>query len=225
MHRYTGTTIVKDSFFANPFAVMQLADRLDYSNNQAYPGQRTENLFASQDKEVIEFGKHFAKRIADEIFYGLKKFEIDIRFHKNDVYDVEEANIGWIHNDDSNLAGLVYLNPEPSSMITGTSIFEKKDPAEFETQDYVSRTHLNLTKEVTGQYLKDLQNNHEQFEETLNVGNVFNRLVAYDSNMWHRPNDYRVSNLPRLSLLFFIKVTDSENPMSLLSLQSEWIDE
>lgn len=222
MDRYKNSTHVIDNFFDNIQPIIELGNSLEYSNNESWPGLRTDNLLQANNSSAVEFAKFFAKNIADKVFYGLSKFEIDIRFHKNDLYDVDEANKGWIHNDDIDFAGLVYLNDEEPNMSTGTSIFDKTLPKDFAVKDYQSRKDLNLKKIVTDQYLKDLQNNRSQFVETVNIGNKFNRLVAYDALQWHRPNSYNVKTLPRYSLLFFINNAQFTELSSILSITSNW---
>jgi hypothetical protein len=222
MDRYKNSTHVIDNFFDDIQPIIELGNSLEYSNNESWPGLRTDNLLQVNNSSAVEFAKFFAKNIADKVFYGLSKFEIDIRFHKNDLYDVEHANKGWIHNDDIDFAGLVYLNNEEPNMSTGTSIFDKTLPKDFSVKDYQSRKDLNLKKIVTNEYLKDLQNNRSQFVETLNVGNRFNRLVAYDALQWHRPNSYNVKTLPRYSLLFFINNAQFTELSSILSITSNW---
>jgi len=224
MMQYRNSTQVIDGFFKNPYKVMDLGNSLDFVRDETWPGTRTENLLTSSDPQVLEFAKFFAKMIADNVFYGLKKFKIDIRFHKNDIYDISEANEGWIHNDEIDFAGLVYLNPEIPNMNTGTSIFEKISEGVFEVKDYNSRKVLNSTQQVTQEYLEDLKANRENFLETINVGNKFNRLVAYDAEQWHRPNNYVVEIPPRYSLLFFINEAEFEEQNSLLSMTSNWSD-
>jgi hypothetical protein len=224
MDRYNNSTHVIDNFFNNIQPIIDLGNSLEYHNNEAWPGLRTDNLLQINNPLAVEFAKFFAKNIADKVFYGLSKFEIDVRFHKNDLYNVDEANCGWIHNDDIDFAGLVYLNDEEPNMNTGTSIFDKTVSIDFEAEDYESRRELNLKKNVTDQYLKDLQKNRSQFSETINVGNKFNRLVAYDATQWHRPNSYNVKKLPRYSLLFFINNAQFEELSSILSVKSSWSD-
>ena len=225
MHKYKHSTHVIDNFFINPRSVIELGESLEYSNDATWPGLRTKNLLQIDNEQAVEFAKFFAKKIADEVFYGLSKFQIDIRFHKNEVYDVDEANCGWIHNDEIDFAGLVYLNIEEPNMHTGTSIFDKTDIEDFKVQDFESRKELNLNKNVTDQYLIDLKENRKQFAETVNVGNKFNRLVAYDAEQWHRPNNYQTKTLPRYSLLFFINNVQFIDLNSMLSITSTWRDE
>jgi hypothetical protein len=222
MDIYRNSTHVIDDFFNDIQPIIDLGNSLEYHNNEAWPGLRTDNLLQINNTLAVEFAKFFAKNIADKVFYGLSKFEIDVRFHKNDLYNVDEANCGWIHNDDIDFAGLVYLNDEEPNMSTGTSIFDKTLSKDFEAEDYKSRKELNLKKNVTDQYLKDLKNNRSQFSETINVGNKFNRLVAYDATQWHRPNSYKVKTLPRYSLLFFINNAQFQELSSILSVKSSW---
>jgi hypothetical protein len=225
MQKYSKSVHVFDNFFKNPTKVMELGDRLIFESSEIWPGRRTKNLLEINDSDVVEFAKFFAKKLADEVFYGIKTFQLDLRFHKYDIYDVKEANCGWIHNDETNLAGLVYLNPAYASMKTGTSIFDKISMHDFNTPDFESRKELNLNKTVTDRYLQDLKNNHKNFTETINVGNKFNRLIAYDAELWHRPNNYIVDNPPRYSLLFFINNATFEETPSLLSIRPNWRDE
>jgi hypothetical protein len=224
-HCYSNSLVVRDNFFINPEKVIKLSKQFNYANSPTWPGRRTENLLTMHDSQVQEFAKFFAKKIADEVFFGITKFLIDIRFHINDVYANDDANQGWIHNDEVCLAGLVYLNLEETNLDTGTSIFEKKTKFDFARPDFKSRQDFNLNKTVSEEYLKDLKNNHSNFTEITRVGNKFNRLVAYDAMQWHRPNRYTLeSGNERLSLLFFIDKYEYVVPSSLLSMSSNWVD-
>jgi len=225
MHNFSQSVHVYDNFFTNPYKIANIGNSLEYFHDETWPGVRTQNLFQSNNNELIEFAKYFTIRIAHDVLYGLNKFEIDIRFHKNDIYNVDEANFGWIHNDSAEIAGLVYLNQEPPSMLTGTSIFDKNNKVNFATDDFESRKQLNVNQVVTDNYLRDLRNNRSLFDETVNMGNKFNRLIAYDAEQWHRPNSYKVDTAPRYSLLFFIKHANFTELQPLLNINSDWRDE
>ncbi len=159
MDIYRNSTHVIDNFFNDIQPIIDLGNSLEYHNNEAWPGLRTDNLLQINNTLAVEFAKFFAKNIADKVFYGLSKFEIDVRFHKNDLYDVDEANSGWIHNDDIDFAGLVYLNKEEPNMSTGTSIFDKTLFEDFEAEDYQSRKELNLKKNVINKEIMSKYNN------------------------------------------------------------------
>lgn len=222
-HPLAGTVVCKNDFFNNPDKVLELANKQTYDKSERYPGKRTINLLESTDPETKEFAMFFAKKIAREVFPGMHRFVIHISFHINEVYDDEFANEGWIHSDDVTLAGLVYLNPTETSFNSGTSIFLKRGEQDFATTDFPSRKEFNTTSTVTEQYKDDLRNNHTNFEETIRVGNVYNRLIAYDSNLWHRPNNFKTSvNEPRTTLLFFIDFYEYDQPG--IDNSSNWID-
>jgi hypothetical protein len=225
MSLYKDTVQTHDNFFANPDKVVELSNLVEYTNGTEYPGRRSVNLLQSNNFRLVEFSKYFAKRLADEVFYGLTQFQLDIRFHKNDVYDDPAANAGWIHADGIAFAGVVYLNKSELSIDTGTSIFLKTSADEFITSDFTSRQQLNLTKQVSKEYLEDLKQNHSNFTETIKVGNVFNRLVAYDSNMWHCPTNYCLkSGEDRTSLVFFIDQAAFVPLPSQVGITSTWSD-
>ena len=101
------------------------------------------------------------------------------------------------------LAGLIYLNPAENNFDSGTSIFNGDGDVDRDSNKL--RADFNINGTTTEQYVQSLKDNWSYFQETIRIGNVFNRLVAYDSKMFHRPNSYKTSdNTPRLSLLFFI---------------------
>lgn len=217
---------IHDNFFKNPDKVVDLASKMSYQRNEVYPGLRTTNLLESHDSDVREFAKFFAKKIADDVFYGIHNFMIDIRFHKNDIFENSLANQGWIHADPVSLAGLVYLNKSEININSGTSMFIKNSNDDFDTEDIQSRNNFNLTTEVTEDYLNDLNENHNNFIKTTQIGNVYNRLVAYDSKIWHCPNQYKLtSDEQRLSLLFFIDSYQQKKLNSFLSMKSEYEDD
>jgi hypothetical protein len=222
-HPLAGTVVCKNKFFNNPDKVLELSKRQTYEKSERYPGKRTINLLESTDIETNNFAIFVAKKIAREVFPGISQFVIHISFHINESFDDNDANIGWIHNDDVTLAGLVYLNPYEINFDSGTSIFLKKGEENFSVPDFQSRKLFNSTSIVTDEYKQDLKSNHTHFEETIRIGNAYNRLIAYDSNLWHRPNTFKVNVVePRTTLLFFIDRYEFNQPD--IDNFSKWID-
>lgn len=223
-HPLSDTLFSKDNFFRNPDKVAALAESQKYTKSAEYPGYRTSNLLESTDPVAKNFGLYFAQRLSKDVFPGIGKFLLDIRFHKNETYSEVEANYGWIHSDESEIAGLVYLNKHESNFDNGTSIFLKTSTEDFVCNDFESRRQFNLSSIVTEEYMQDLKNNRLQFSETVRIGNVYNRLVTYDARRFHAPNNYNTtSSSPRLSLLFFIENYTYE-PVSHVKINSFWTD-
>ena len=129
-------------------------------------------------------------------------------------------NRGWIHFDaaeEFEIAGLVYLTPDidPDS---GTSLFKlKKQTDEKYRPDPISwsRQMLHRNKNgVTGyeeefdeEYFTKKYKEHENlFIEKTRFANIYNRMIMYDTNEFHRANSYYndVGKDARLTLVFFI---------------------
>jgi len=206
MHPYKNTIVCKNDFFKNPDSILSLFDSQQYNKSVAFPGVRTNNLLESTDLDTKNFALFFVQKICDEVFPGIHKLMIDVRFHINQVYPDQTANHGWIHNDESELAGVVYMSKDEKSLDTGTSIFTKKTIENFKVGDFESRQEFNVSGEPTDQYIEDLKINHNSFVENLRVGNMYNRLIAYDATLYHRPNRYNLDcNELRKSIVFFIR--------------------
>jgi hypothetical protein len=205
-HDFKDMLFCKDNFFVNPDKVLALFDQESFFKSASYPGMRTGNLLESDNVSAKNFGLFFAKKLCDEIFPGVHGLMIDVRFHLNRVYSNDIANQGWIHSDEADLAGLVYLSKNERSLDTGTSLFVKDTQGDFAVKDFTSRREFNLTDMPSAEYIDDLQENHKNFIETVRVGNVYNRLVAYDAEIFHRPNKYNLdSSDARKSIVFFIR--------------------
>ena len=223
-HAYTNMTICKNDFFTNPDKVLPLFDKQDYVQSASFPGKRTHNLLESNNNETKNFALFFVQKICDEIFPGIHKMMIDVRFHVNEEYDISKANEGWIHKDDADLAGVVYLTKDEVSFYTGTSLFIKNTTEEFEVEDFKSRQDFNLSGVPSPEYLKDLETNHNTFTETIRVGNLYNRLIAYDAKLFHRPNRYNLScNNARQSIVFFVKGFERKF-VPVVDLKFNWDD-
>lgn len=223
-HAFKDMMICKDNFFVNPDKVLSLFENETFFKSAAYPGVRTNNLLESDNELSRNFGLFFAKKICDEIFTGIHGLMIDVRFHVNQVYTEEKANEGWIHSDEADLAGLVYLSKNERSLDTGTSLFVKDTSGNFAVKDFSSRQDFNLTNVPSKQYIEDLTENHKNFTEILRVGNVYNRLVAYDASIYHRPNKYNLdSKEDRKSIVFFIREFKRDFT-SKVNLKFNWED-
>jgi hypothetical protein len=209
-HPYKHYLICRDNYFEDPTAVVELSKSLNYSRSTYFPGKRTGNLLGFDEPAIKNFADWFANRISYDVFPGISMYELYLCFHINEPCADQRFNKGWIHNDYGNLAGLVYLTAGEEDINTGTSIFASEnnstDANELPT-DTVAMKEFYLNDKITPEFIAGFENNKQTFEsrETIRIGNKFNRLIAYDSKMWHRPNSFSTkANLPRLALLFFV---------------------
>lgn len=205
-HPFQNYVVCRNNFFKNPNKVLELFDEQTFTRSPIYPGKRTENLFKILDQDTQDFALYFANRIKSDVFPNIQNFMIDIRFHINDIYEHSDANVGWIHNDEADLAGVIYLNQHEINFNNGTSIFNKITEGEFIKDDFEARHQLNLHNNLTQSYLDEIHSNWNEFQETVRVGNQFNRLIAYDAKLFHRPNSFvTTTGELRKSIVFFIQ--------------------
>jgi len=134
-------------------------------------------------------------------FQEIKKYSKN----KNDL-----KNVGWIHQDNADLAGLIYLNPN-ASLDTGTSLYNLKSEKPFlslkkqmETLS-LEKEKFYLGKKITkNKYNLSLMKNNNMFYEKIRFNNIFNRLIVYDGSEFHKANNFYIENQNRLSLVFFV---------------------
>ncbi len=202
-HPYTDYLVCRNNYFDNPEEITNLALQQPYRKAAYYPGYRTENLLNFSNPEIQKFGNDFAERLSVDVFPGIRNYTISVYFHMNEAHNDSICNQGWIHRDTSLLAGLVYLTHEEKNFNNGTSIFLGNGSEDEENKKM--REEFNLSGICSEEYKQCLQESWTNFTETIRFGNLYNRLIAYDSKMYHRPNQYNTeTGNPRLSLVFFI---------------------
>lgn len=210
-HPFEKYLITRDNYLEKPYDVIEMSKTLIYNKNPNFPGVRTDNLLSSPDPEIKRFAEWFTNELSYDVFPGISMYETFLCFHKYNLFNDEQYNTGWVHTDYGNLAGLIYLTPGEDNINTGTSIFEGDGLTTELPTDKLALEEFYINGNVTEDFKTGFERNRELFanKESVRVGNKFNRLVAYDSKMWHRPNYYGTSiNQTRLSLLFFISQFD-----------------
>ena len=199
-------TLVVDDFLEDPDYVLCLATNAEYNdpNHTNYPGVASKNKIHELDQELFD-------TILQKIFgyyWDLNnpvKFRVDMEFQK-----IEKNGKGIIHLDTTYgalTAGVIYLNQD-IDRDTGTSFYKLTDPdykiKQHEFLDPIARYHA-------GEHVDGLDNicekHYNMFEETMRVQNQYNRLVTYDSNVWHTATSY--GDQTRYTLRFFVNELES----------------
>jgi len=205
-HLYSDFIFCKNNFFQKPDRIVDFANSLEFSyTHKSFPGTRTENLLTVDNAECNDFANFFTRKLLNEVYTNITDLNIDIRFHKYPVLNDNSLNEGWVHIDNYDLiAGLVYLNTDFENFDAGTSFFTPSEtinpPDEIRESfnENVELADVNKYKELLASY-------NNQFKKTITVGNLYNRLITYDSYLYHRPSSYRVENSnSRLILVFTI---------------------
>ena len=204
-HLYSDFVYCKNNFFKDPDAVLKLADSLPYTNTgRIFPGTRTIDLALSTDPVHQDFVKSLVDKLITEIYTNITHVQISVCFHKYPKYENQDLNTGWVHTDAEILAGVVYLNKNAEDFTAGTSLYTSPDNP---IMPDVIREEFNLDSNAvdTNTYLSAQETHNSQFKETIQVGNLYNRLITYDAKLAHRPNNYAINHANhRLALLFVI---------------------
>jgi hypothetical protein len=170
--------MVVDSFLTNPDETRKFILTQDFHVTGNYPGRRTKSYATVEIREMFE-------KILGPIAGKMKMFRIgnDERENYNGAYQFATSrDRTWIHTDgNNNWAGVLYLTPDaPAS--AGTGIYRHKSTGITTSRE----------AELSGQMAR-LNNDSQDYtawERVDTIGNVFNRLILFDSTQWHASLDY-----------------------------------
>jgi hypothetical protein len=195
---------VLDNFFDEPDKVRRWALQQEYlpDSKGRWPGLRSNYIHELDDSFFqLTCRKFFSQ------FYELREEQIEWNVSMNFQIVHEGYDSGWIHSDQetSQVTGIIYLTPN-SNLNGGTSIYRQKanvlQHAHRNTQ-YKEDSYLNkMSIENAKQYKKE---HNSQFEETIRISNIYNRLIAFDSHLHHAAQDFFGEGQDsRLTLVFFV---------------------
>jgi Family of unknown function (DUF6445) len=201
MINYVIPTTVIDNFFDDPLWVRDFALKQEYfpDPHHKWPGKRSKPLHELD----TNFFNHTVNRFLS-VFYNLKDTHIewDVGAHFQRVS--KDYLEGWVHSDRVPIiTGIVYLNLN-NSPNAGTTIYTDKTPGVQQLHNDKRDESFKNPETINSleQYRKE---NNDQFEESIVLKNKFNRLVAFDSPMYHSANNFITEdNEDRLTLVFFI---------------------
>lgn len=188
--------MIIDNFYTNAMATRDYILTQEFKVRGNYPGQRTISYANNQLKEIIEgYIKHFAGKITQW------PMPSEDNQNNTDIYNgayqyTTSRDKTWIHNDGwNNWAGVLYLTPN-APVSSGTGIFKHKNG---------TRTVDEATVRGNNQLLDEHSQDYTQWELVDKVGNIFNRLVLFNSKQYHASLDYFGTNKEngRLFQVFF----------------------
>lgn len=203
---------VVDDFFEYPDAVREFALQQEYlpDPDNKWPGKRTKPL---HELSPVLYNTTIAKVLS--LFYDLKKIEVKWCVNARFQLVGEEYEEGWVHTDKENLiTGIIYLSNQVCN--SGTTLYRPIDPVNAVLKN-TNKKHesFNNTDLVTS--VKDFRlENNKQFRPTVTIESEYNRLVLFDSHLYHSANNFYGSGVEsnRLTLVFFVNRLDFNTPMS-----------
>lgn len=173
--------IVIDNFYENAYETRNYILTQDFKVRGNYPGQRTISYANQHLKDIIqEYITPFAGKIIE--------FPMPDETNKdnNSIYNgafqyTTSRDRSWIHMDGfNNWAGVLYMTPN-APLSSGTGFYKFNDGTFCEKDQII----LDNKKE-TDNFSQDLT----KWEQVDKVGNIFNRLILFDSKRFHMSMDY-----------------------------------
>ena len=170
----TPTVLVIDDFYEDPMAVREWVLQQDFPTKGNYPGQRSVPFALDALKEKIQ---NYVEPFAGKITQWSNS---ENEFNANGTFQFTlESDVSWMHtdNDVTDWAGVLYLTPD-APLSGGTGLFRFQDGTRFalESED------LTPHNQNAG--------NYHAWEQVDNIGNVFNRLILFNAQHWHRSLEY-----------------------------------
>ena len=159
--------MIFENFYGNPLDVRNFALSQEFNVTGNFPGRRTKPMpepFFSDTKKLFE------KVLQKEISWWPEEYNTSFQY-------TTQNDETWIHYDPTNWAGVLYLTPN-APLESGTAIYMHKETGISMLNRNNSYTDLNGKSEE----LNDLS----KWNEIIRVSNVFNRLVMYRGEYYHR---------------------------------------
>ena len=193
-HIYCNLMII-DNFYTNALETRNYILTQEFKVRGNYPGQRTTSRANNHLKEMIQgYIQHFAGKIT--VWKMPVEGDDNSSIYNGAFQYTTSRDRTWIHNDGwNNWAGVLYLTPN-APVNSGTGIYRFKDGTR-NVDEAEARGNIKIIDENSQDYTK--------WELVDKVGNVFNRLVLFNSNQYHASMDYFGTNKEngRLFQVFF----------------------
>ena len=176
--------IILEDFYENPYKVIDIASTFSFKeDNTSYKGYRSVEAYKPF---------HLKETIEDILQEKIKSNSSWDKFPNASFQITHSEHPQVYHCDSQSWAGVLYLSPN-SPIMSGT------------------RTHISLldgsrrASETTEHTFSSGFYDSTKFATVDNIGNIFNRLVLFDSTQIHSAGPYWGDNINngRLVQLFF----------------------
>jgi hypothetical protein len=198
----------RDGIFKHPNQLVKLANKIDYSNVEHIRGVRSKPLHEIDD----ELFKSFNMKILS-CFYPDQEIDFFAKtyFQKNN-YDI---NDGWVNKNDCLIMGIVYLDPNSTSGISFHNIKDNcrgsdflKSNSGWPLDQHRKHDYFKNYDKYSEEQKKEIQElkikNNSMFYKTASFTGEYNRLVAFDGQMF-QSSEVQEKDKERLILISFIE--------------------
>ena len=173
--------IVIDNFYNNPYETRKFVLTQEFMVRGNYPGQRTISYASKQLKDTIQkYVEPFGGKIIDFPIPDENSLNANGIYNGSFQYTTSRDR-SWVHHDGfNNWAGVLYLTPN-APLSAGTAFYNFYDGCTCKKD-----MEILGSKEETDKWSQDMT----KWKEVDKVGNVFNRLILFNSFRFHMSMDY-----------------------------------
>ena len=172
--------IIVDNFYSNPYKTREFILTQEFKIRGNYPGQRTvsfanEELKKSIEKFVSPFGGKITNfPIGDKDPQGNENYNGAFQY-------TTSRDRSWFHVDGwNNWGGIVYLTPN-APLNSGTGFYQYEDGTRTEMGGKIRKND-----KLVGDHSQDVT----KWKLVDKAANVFNRLILFNSKLYHSSMDY-----------------------------------
>lgn len=200
-------TLIIDNFLPYPKQIRAWALQQEFLNAQQFtekyqkhtdwPGSRTDHVFDLDN----EYGNNVLTAVANIITRMTGRNGVSIKSYFQ--LTLETDGDSWVHQDNNvDYAGLLYMNPNANPE-SGTTLYRCNDVDKWTS--YMSDQE-GYQKLKTINSKEDVDLYKHLFTPIDIIGNVFNRLIIYKGDLYHKSNNYfgNTKEDGRLTQVFFI---------------------
>jgi len=171
--------IVIDNFYKNPYETRKYILTQEFSVRGNYPGQRTVSHATQHLKDIIQgYVMPFGGKITD---FPIPDDKSNASIYNGSFQYTTSRDRSWVHIDGyNNWGGVLYMTPN-APLSSGTAFYKFNDGAACE----LDRNILE-NKTQTDMYSQDMT----KWQLVDRAGNIFNRLILFNSKRFHMSMDY-----------------------------------
>jgi hypothetical protein len=174
--------IVIDNFYKNAHETRKYILSQEFSVRGNYPGQRTVSYATQHLKDIIqEYVMPFGGKITDFPIPDENNNKSNANIYNGSFQYTTSRDRSWVHIDGfNNWGGVLYMTPN-APLSSGTAFYKFNDGAECQRDQDILEN-----KTDTDTYSQDMT----KWQLVDRAGNVFNRLILFNSKRFHMSMDY-----------------------------------
>lgn len=191
-------TIIVDNFLDDPHYIRQVALNADFHIHGNYPGRRTYKCDEEYNAVIKNKIELILNKKITSWFDHLNKESKEIENADTSCFQLcLENDTTWIHSDPNEYTAILYLTPNAITE-SGTGIFRHKKTGIYwyTPSNIVDDVDINAWEMITF------------------IGNIFNRLVIFKGNLYHRsvkPGFGHDKYSGRITQTFFFNTEEYDN--------------